>query len=1046
MPILTVKQACRPSELVQSDSLAEQIAELSDLRDGAIDPDRFFRRNHFTEGMERLLYNGFKRLSGQSEVGAYYLSQAMGGGKTHSLIAFALLAAHPSVRRRVAPRLHPLCAFDRVRSVVFNGHDGPDNFLWGYIADRLEQPAAFAKFWKDGARAPGAGDWIGLIGDEPTLILLDELPFYLQQAQGRTVGATTLAHITIGALETLFAALPRLPRTCILLTNLRNDVYRETSNAVRAILDNLNKQAGKYAEDITPVRQNSGEIFQIIRKQLFDDLPDEDRIDELAQAYVEALNKAKKLDAITALPETFLQRIRESYPFHPSLRDIVARFKENAGYQQTRALIRILRHAVRAAWAAQEPVFLIGLQHLDLNVPGAMEEIRKINPNFTNAIARDIADNGNALAERLDAGAGNRAATQVAKLLLMSSLSSAQDPVLGLRDNEVTEYLLDPLTKVSEIQDALAALRRQGWYLFTAAGDQRVYVGQTANVLAQIQEVAAGLAEEMVDKALRAKLAEVFQPREKKCYHEIIYALPALDDLQTVENQVRLVILEQPADRLPEAFQQWWRNDERPNRVLVLTADANAVGTMRTLAREYHATVAVQKAVAERNGRDSNQYREASDHLETTAGNFLSAVREAFKTVVFPSSRGLRSVNFDMEFKNNDYNGEQQIVNALVARSKYYTEELFDQRIDSLRLDAENDLFSGVKAVPEAELRRKAAAFSGWVWLPPNGLERLVRECVNRGFWRHANGVVEKGPFPKVTAVKVGLEETREEGLYVLSVTPVDGDVVHVSETGPPSTASQTVSGGRWETYGPVVRFLTVDSHGEAATGEPCEWRAPFELTPSLSSTPAGTLLSVRVLPRGAEVLATFDGSSPKDGQPLREPLPVPDTAQRIRLIARAAGAWSEEIQLDPPRPGSRDPAGDEINEPRRPRDDLPVLLKTRQTTTSTQQTYTALEAMKNVGGVTVLGGKLDLKGDSDKAYCEFRFGDGIAIPAHEVATVLERLRRMPGITAAGAQAATAILCWHKLHFETGRAFCTFAEQAGLDWERLEWDHDSVKN
>lgn len=95
---------------------------------------------------------------------------------------------------------------------------------------------------------------------------------------------------------------------------------------------------------------------------------------QVAQAYVDALNRAKKLDAAVAAPETFLQRIRESYPFHPSLRDIVARFKENSGYQQTWALIRILRHAVRAAWQSDESVFLIGLQHLDLNLPGAMKE------------------------------------------------------------------------------------------------------------------------------------------------------------------------------------------------------------------------------------------------------------------------------------------------------------------------------------------------------------------------------------------------------------------------------------------------------------------------------------------------------------------------------------------------------------------------------------------------------------------------------------------------------------------------------------------------
>lgn len=1039
MTVTTVKQACTPSEIVWSDSLADQIAELSDLRDGRIDADWFFRRNHFTEGMERLLYNGFKRLSGESDVGAYYLSQSMGGGKTHNLIAFALLAENPSVRQRVAPGLHPLCRFEGVRTVVFNGHDSPDNFLWGYIADRLDRSSAFARFWKDGARAPGSSDWVELIGDAPTLILLDELPSYLQLAQSHAVGASTLADVTLAALERLFAALPRLPRTCILLTNLRDDVYRSGSNAVKTLIDNLSKQANKYAEEITPVRQNSGEIFQIVRKKLFDELPDEERIEEVAQAYVDALNKAKKLDAVVAAPETFLQRIRESYPFHPSLRDIVARFKENSGYQQTRALIRILRHAVRAAWQSDESVFLIGLQHLDLNVAGAMEEIRKINPNFSNAIARDIADNGNALAEKLDDGKGNRAATSVAKLLLMASLSSAENPVLGLRENETVECLLDPLNSVSEIKDALESLRGKAWYLFLAAADNRFHFGQTANVLAQIQDVATGLSEEVVDRELRAKLREVFIPRERKCYHEVIFALPALDELQTHEDQVRLIILEQPANRLPPEFEQWWRNDERPNRVLVLTADSNAVGTMRNLARQYHATEAVQKAVVARNGKDSSQYREVSDYREKTANQFLSAVREAFKTIVFPSSNNrLREVtDFEMRFDNNDYSGEQQIVEALVKRGKYYTEEKFDENLDTLRLDAEEELFDA-KAVPEAELRRKAAAKSGWVWLPPRGLDRLIKECCDRGFWRNANGVVEKGPFAKVTEVRVALEDTLDDGLYRLSVTPINADTVYASESGMPTPDSEKVGGGRWETYGPLVRFLAVDSRGSATTGEVYEWRAPFELEPSYASTPNGHVLSVTVHPKSAEVFVSFDGTSPKDGQPLSGRIGVPADAQRIRLIARAGGQWSEEQQLDPPRmPHAHENRGP--RQPRRPRDDLPVLLRSRHTLSSTRETYTALEAMKNVGGVRLLGGKLELKGASDKAWCGFSFGEEVAMSSEDLARLLEDCKRLSGITEV-------TLRWHRLRFETGRAFVNFAEQAELDWERLDWDHDSASD
>jgi predicted AAA+ superfamily ATPase len=66
------------------------------------------------------------------------------------------------------------------------------------------------------------------------------------------------------------------------------------------------------------------------------------------------------LPMLRVTPETFIESIRESYPFHPSIRDIVARFSENRGYQKTRALIRLLRLAVRGALKADGNALLVG--------------------------------------------------------------------------------------------------------------------------------------------------------------------------------------------------------------------------------------------------------------------------------------------------------------------------------------------------------------------------------------------------------------------------------------------------------------------------------------------------------------------------------------------------------------------------------------------------------------------------------------------------------------------------------------------------------------
>jgi hypothetical protein len=151
MPIETVKQLCTANAVVTSDSLVEQVAQIEDLGTPKVDGREFFRRNYFTDGLDRLVRRGFDRLAGKSEDGAFYLTQAMGGGKTHSLIAFGLLASDPALRREVVPKISAGNDFGAAKVVIFNGHQNPDNLLWGYLAERL----GMARSWRhSGAMAP----------------------------------------------------------------------------------------------------------------------------------------------------------------------------------------------------------------------------------------------------------------------------------------------------------------------------------------------------------------------------------------------------------------------------------------------------------------------------------------------------------------------------------------------------------------------------------------------------------------------------------------------------------------------------------------------------------------------------------------------------------------------------------------------------------------------------------------------------------------------------------------------------------------------------
>lgn len=1044
MAIETVRQACVPSSVVTSDSMVEQVAQIEDFAVGRVDGREFFRRNHFTEGLKLLVERGFERLAGRSDDGAFYLTQAMGGGKTHSLVAFGLLASDPGLRREFIPTIAAGTGFEAAKVVIFNGHQNPTNLLWGYIADQLGAGDVMAPFWRAGARTPGVDEWVEVLGAEPVLILLDELPSYLQMAQGEPVGSTTLGDLTIGALERLFNALPRCPRACVVVTNLKDDVYLDGSGQLRTLIESLTKHYDRNAQAITPVKQNSGEIFAIVRKRLFDKLPEPARIDEIAQGYVAALQKAKRVDTIPTTPETFVERIRETYPFHPSIRDVVARFVENRGYQKTRALIRLLRLATRGAMDGKDNAFLIGLQHLDFNDQASLEEVRKINAAFSNAISRDIADRGNALAEKIDTADGNRTASAVAKLLLMSSLSTAESPLRGLTDGELIENLVDPLLEVSEIKTALGRLQGQAWYLFQGV-DQRVFFGQTANVTAEVTDIAANIADEQVDQTLREKLSEVFKPRTGALYSERMAILPALDDIGLDDDRPTLVILEQQADQLPKDFIEWWNRQELQNRLLVLTADRNALTTLKTSARRQRAIAKVEERIRAQHGSGSPQMAELDGVRSRESAAFTSALRETFKSIVFPMrdrSRGnfLRTVDdFRMEFDRNDYSGEQQIIDTLAKRGKFISADQFDPKFENLRQDAEDLLFDA-DAVQQGSLRRNAAVRSGWFWLPRNGLDQLVRTSVQRGFWREKDGLIAK-KWERVTRVSARLDDFGPDpmatGRFQVNVTPEDADTVFVSESGPPDQGTVTRLDGRvYETAAPAVWFLGVDSKGDAKTGTACEWRAPIRVKLDVTRNASGYRISLAAIPRAASIRVSFDGSDPRSSAAVPHgDMRAPTSATQVRAIAEIGGQFGQEetAPLTPAKVGPGEP-------PPRPalKPDQPAVMTSRFEPRDTAAAFTALDRLAKISGAKVHGGSAEVsstRGEND--HLTLRLGRDVAIDA---AVLDQKVKELAAILAA--EAPTVKLRLDTVAFPSGRDLMAFCDEAGMDFDRVEWRQD----
>jgi predicted AAA+ superfamily ATPase len=285
-----LKALCRPRPSVFDPSKRDTVLDITDLIDHKINAREFFVENHVTDGMRTLLVEGFRRLEGKSSQGVFKLTQAMGGGKTHSMLALGLLAEDPELREPVMGDIYRPVGLGRVRVVGFSGRESDAPLgIWGEIAGQLGKKDLFKEYYSP-LQAPGQKAWINLLKGDPTLILLDELPPYLVNAKSKAIGNSDLAQVTATALSNLLVAVGKgeLANVCVVLSDLTGS-YAEGVERIASILNDLSKETDRSAMNLEPVRINTDEFYHILRKRVFEEPPPESEIAALAQAYAKAV-------------------------------------------------------------------------------------------------------------------------------------------------------------------------------------------------------------------------------------------------------------------------------------------------------------------------------------------------------------------------------------------------------------------------------------------------------------------------------------------------------------------------------------------------------------------------------------------------------------------------------------------------------------------------------------------------------------------------------------------------------------------------------------
>ncbi|UYM15195.1 DUF499 domain-containing protein [Endozoicomonas euniceicola] len=913
-----LSQVCKPRTSVFDRNRRDVVLNISDLLQNRIDGEKFFEENFITNGMQTLLDKAFERLENRNDqASTYLLSQAMGGGKTHNMIALGLLAKHPKLREKVLGENGAGSRIGAVRVIGFNGRESDAPFgVWGDLAEQLGKKEVFADLYSP-LRAPGTTAWINLLKGEPTIIFLDELPPYLDNAKSIEVGNSDLSVVTATALSNLMVAVdrPELSNVCVVISDL-NASYEGGSGALNQALDNLTKETSRSALPLEPVNSQGDELYHILRTRLFEELPDETVIKAVAEEYAEAVKQAKQMDITNESPESYAAQLKDSYPFHFSIRDLYARFKENPGFQQTRGLIRLMRAIVsdmydtRQGTSRADQVKLVHPYDFNLNNEEIQSEIKGINTSLTEAIVHDIARDGHSIAEELDTRlSSNTDAQDVAKLILIASLASVPGATHGLRENEIIGFLCAPGRDISHVKKNIVDyLPTQAWYLHKSR-DGRLFFKNIQNLAAKLHSQANAYNEQTCLKELGKYLGSLFEPHARDCYQNLL-VLPAIDEVSLDMDKVTLVIAEPTratnGNKLSADWQAFLKGNDFKNRVMFLTGSQNTLERIIEQARQFRAITDIKGEMdQQRVAPNDPQYREMEDSLDKITLSLRSALQETFTTLIYPTAGDkFRDTDCRINFDGNHFDGEKLIKNTLQSKGKFET----DVSNDTFRKKVEKRLFRNQKISSWSEVRRAAAVNTAWQFHDPSALNQLKQRMLDQGGWADEGGSINLEPPKPVTQVNVQqLSRNHDTGECTLKITPINGDKVLYELGGEkPSSASMDVADhhggyGRFTTRDMKLSFLCIDSKNEHEQGEAYTWTNTIDLKYRPYQVGSDWMMEFDAIPDG-EIRYTTDGSDPKvHGAAYAGAFPVPASCRYLMAFGEKDGVQSlvEKIDMD---------------------------------------------------------------------------------------------------------------------------------------------------
>ena len=488
----SILDTCTPRTEILSGELSLDLfaAKLKLVVDGNAPPvyqnsELFFANTFPTAGLKTLIAEVFGRLTG-TRVGSpvIRLETSFGGGKTHDEVALWHLARQgrqiPGLDR-FTDRLEQI-PISPIQIAAISGQDlDPTNgdfhadtgistyTLWGEIAYQIGGIEGYQLLRGSDEQkiSPGTSVLQRLIGDRPTLIVLDEIAQYLRKAKAVKVGNSDLA----GQVVAFLFALMDLAGSCqnlvfvYSLASASDSFADDTTELQEAI-----KASARQEKILTP--STDLEIYNIVKQRLFSSVDDK-AAKKAAQEYLQAYRSSRSNLPDGCKDAAYTQTIEASYPIHPELFNLLTKkIASIPNFNRTRGALRLFAIATRYLWREGIALPMIHPHHLPVGIDD------EITNELTSRLQRPLmrlpiqADLYNASGREAHAQIQDREwlaagkspfSTWVGRTIFLHSIN--QGIVAGIRQTELNLSLLMPGGDTNFVDRALERLTEVAWYL-----------------------------------------------------------------------------------------------------------------------------------------------------------------------------------------------------------------------------------------------------------------------------------------------------------------------------------------------------------------------------------------------------------------------------------------------------------------------------------------------------------------------------------------------------------------------------------------------------